>query len=135
MINLRRSVFLFAATIMLIALVSCMAIPKEPLTGNPEFLNSIYFNGTSGKVGHHMVASAFATCGESWSDSGVKMIRGSLPPGLTRNGSTIQGTPTQPGNWSVTIRFIKPTCRGKTYPDKDIRVNFHIEGIAPKRLK
>jgi len=82
-----------------------------------------------------MIARASATCGESWTKSGVKLVRGTLPPGLTRSDSIIQGTPTQPGEWYVILRFIKPTCNGKTYPDMDVGVHFSIEGIAPKRLK
>lgn len=140
MIILKRRMFLFLIAIIgfTLVLASC-AMPGsvEPKTGDSRFHNSIYYSGTSGKVGHHMSCELLGTCSGGWSynHSATKIVSGSLPPGLKMSGSIIQGTPSQPGTWLVTIRISNLKCNEKTYPDKDVRVNFYIEGIAPKRLK
>lgn len=138
MIVLKRRTFLLLIIIIgfIFVLASC-AVPKSAVskTGDTRFHNSIYYIGTEGKVGHHMYAEARAKCSITWNYSSVKIVSGTLPAGLTMDGYKIQGTPTQPGKWTLRIKFTKPTCNEKTYPDQTVQVNFYIEGIAPKRLK
>ena len=135
-----RSIFTFLSIVGLASLLAGCAAPgpvrrAEPVKGNPAFWNSIYYMGTSGEVGHHMVAEARATCGEPWGDHGVEIAHGRLPPGLNLSGSSIEGTPRQPGKWKVTVRFTGPTCRGKDYPDKNVYVTFYIKGFAPRKVR
>jgi hypothetical protein len=100
----------------------------------PAYLPISYYD-TSGQVGYHMVASPRARCGATWNWDTVTLIGGSLPPGLYLRGSKIEGTPTQPGNWQVTLEFTGLECRGKTYPDQDVSVNFTITGYAQRKVR
>ena len=95
----------------------------------------IWYEATQGKVGHHMVAVAKARCGANWSNNSSNKISGSLPPGLILRGSSIEGTPKSPGKWEATLRFTGLKCRGKSYPDQNVRVYFNIGGIAPRRVR
>ena len=125
-------------TLLMLILTNCAAPGSaKSVIGDSRFQNSLYYSGTSGKVGHHMSCQLLGTCSGGWSynHASTKVVSGSLPPGLTISDSFIQGTPTQPGTWTATIRISNLKCNEKAYPDADVRVNFYIEGIAPKRLK
>ena len=95
----------------------------------------IWYEATQGKVGHHMVAVARARCGANWDSNSPRNTWGSLPPGLILRGSNIEGTPKSPGKWEATLRFSGLKCRGKSYPDQNVRVHINIGGIAPRRVR
>ena len=75
---------------------------------------SIEYYGYSGKVGHHMTIypSLLNTLspdgnGCSWTFSDAALGSSQIPPGLEFNSSTarLEGTPRQPGRWTVTVFF------------------------------
>lgn len=95
----------------------------------------IWYNNTSGKAGFHMVSQPRADCPITWNSNDPSIIDGYLPPGLTLDKFNIVGTPQQPGNWLVKIRFTSISCQGRSYPDQDVDVYFNIQGDAPRGLE
>lgn len=123
-------------SIALLGLTGCGGSPvAQPASSGPPAYLSISYDGTSGKVGHHMIAQPGAHCGAVWTQQGTSHTSGTLPPGLQFDGSRIVGTPRQPGRWRVVVNFRAPECRGKIYPDQNVTVDFNIEGIAPRRVQ
>ena len=119
-------------------LLAGCAVPAstQKQRGSDGFVNSIRYLPPYGKVGHHYSLGPKATCGETWYCDPPEIVRGTLPPGLSiDNFGTIEGTPRQPGQWSVTIRFSGLKCRGQSYPDQDVRLNLTIEGIAVRGVR
>lgn len=109
---------------------------QRELKAHPPSHLTIRYEATHGKVGHHMVSWPGAICGgENWKHSTSNKISGSLPPGLILRGHKIEGTPRSPGQWAATVRFTGLKCRGKSYPDQNVRINFNIGGIAPRRVR
>lgn len=103
--------------------------------GDYRFFDSMYYIGTSGKVGHHMSASARATCKGGWLFGTTTVDYGSVPPGIKRNGTNFTGTPSQPGNWTIRLKMSGLKCNNKVYKDKYINVDFYIKGIAARRVR
>ena len=130
---MRRNVQVVQARIALFCIVLFGLTGCGESLAQPASL-SIRYDGTSAKVGHHMIAQPGAYCGETWTQQGVSHTSGTLPPGLQFDGSRIVGTPQQPGRWQVVVNFRAPECRGKIYPDQDVTVDFNIEGVAPRRI-
>jgi hypothetical protein len=94
-----------------------------------------YYTPTTGKVGQHLASdAAFGIsdmpdqCAVEWKDI---VIAGTLPPGLDISNSfssVIAGTPTEAGDWAVTVTFHQLGCSaipaGRV--DRAIKVNYHI---------
>jgi len=65
-----------------------------------------------------------------------------LPPGLApptlENNFIIAGTPTEPGDWDVTLALRDYYCgvssTGQHYGDRDVHIHFHIDGDAPRSV-
>jgi len=95
----------------------------------------IYYDTTAGKAGHHFVSQSRGNCPAGWTSNNPFITGGELPPGLELNAHTIVGTPQQPGNWLVKLRFTSIICQGRSYPDEDVSVYFSIQGDAPRKLK
>lgn len=118
---------------------------KRKYNASPPEQLSVWYKNTSGKVGHHMVASAVSTwtCTGSWWGENWSVVSGTLPPGLafrSSGTSSIAGTPQAPGKWPVRIRVSGFGCTSKsgqkrTYPGRDLSVTFHIKGIAARRIE
>lgn len=100
-----------------------------------HFLNTIKYAGTHGQVGYHMNARPRANCPGGWGYDRVEMTSGTLPPGIHMNGSSFEGTPQQPGDWGVFVKFSKLKCHDEIYPEKTVYVEFHIKGIAVRRVR
>ncbi|RJR15137.1 MAG: hypothetical protein C4581_12920 [Nitrospiraceae bacterium] len=100
----------------------------------PEQLK-IYYDVTAGKAGHHFVSQSRGNCAAGWISNYPVIIGGELPPGLKMDGHNIVGTPQQPGNWLVKLRFTSIRCQDRSYPDEDVSVYFTIQGDAPRKLK
>ncbi|HWY61570.1 MAG TPA: hypothetical protein VNW15_06690 [Rhizomicrobium sp.] len=123
--SIRGRSFLFAA----LALAASAGIARADY-----FLNG-YYTPTTGKVGQHLESdAAFGVtdtpdqCAVDWKDI---VITGTLPPGLDISNSfssVIAGTPTQAGDWAVTVTFHDLGCSaiptGRV--DRAIRVKYHI---------
>ena len=135
MIMRLTKLFTIAAVLFLVGCATATTTGYNPPTGDPKFWNSFSYTGQNTEVGHHMSASPRATCVGSWSVQSTQLVRGRLPPGLTLDGTRIEGTPQRPGNWSVTIRYFQPQCNGKVYADKDVPVDFNIKGIAVRKVR
>jgi hypothetical protein len=94
-----------------------------------------YYKPTTGKVGQHLSSdAAFGIsdmpdqCAVEWKDV---VITGTLPPGLDISNSfssVIAGTPTQAGDWAVTVTLHSLGCSAipAGQADRSIKVNFHI---------
>lgn len=95
----------------------------------------IWYRDTQGQVGYHMYATPRGNCKATWNKSGFQHISGDLPPGLYFHGSRIKGTPTQPGRWQVTVKFIGVTCMGRKYEDETVNVELNIKGYAPRKVQ
>ncbi|MFQ5692430.1 MAG: hypothetical protein ACE5IM_05230 [Nitrospinota bacterium] len=108
---------------------------EREFRAHPPASLPIWYRGTSGKVGYHMIAEPRARCGSTWQSSTATLVSGRLPAGLRLRGSRIEGTPQSPGKWQVTVRFTGIKCRGKSYPDQNVEISFNIEGFAPRRVK
>ncbi len=108
------------------------AQPVNP--GPPPSLN-IYYIGMTGKVGHHLVASAKGKCPVMWNAENFEHVSGNLPPGLSFRASAIEGIPEIPGKWQVTVRFTGIECQGQRYADQNVNVYFDIEGMAPRKVR
>lgn len=111
------------------------AAEQREFKAHPPSNLPIWYENTQGKVGHHMIAWPSARCGATWNNNSSNKISGSLPPGLILRGSNIEGTPKSPGKWEATVRFTGLKCRGKSYPDQNVRVHINIGGIAPRRVR
>lgn len=96
---------------------------------------TIYFDGTNGTVGHHMVCMARANCPVTWNSNNPQIVDGYLPSGLTLDGFRIVGIPQLPGNWYVKMKFSGPSCQGTSYPDQYVDINFYIQGDAPRQVQ
>jgi ankyrin repeat protein len=95
----------------------------------------IHYGDTSGKVGHHMSAGPVANCrGGGWHTAGFSHVSGSLPPGLDFAGSRLEGTPSQPGKWRLSVKFSGVSCRGNKYADEVVPLVVNIKGFAPRRV-
>ncbi len=95
---------------------------------------NIWYVGTYGKAGHHMVAQPKGNCPVTWNANNPTLVT-SLPPGLRLNAFNIEGTPEQPGRWISKVRFTGLSCQGKSYSDQTVTIDFNIEGDAPRRIK
>ena len=84
------------------------------------------------------------TAREYWGASGVS-IQGAIPPGLTPPfedddhiiHTRFEGTPTQPGEWLLSVTFHRVRClrTGEVVGDRSVEVRFRIEGDAVPGLK
>jgi hypothetical protein len=117
--------FLFAA----LALAICVGPARA------DYFLQGYYTPTAGKVGQHLASdAAFGIadvpdqCAVEWKDI---VVTGALPPGLDISNSfssVIAGTPTEAGDWAVTVTFHGLGCSAlpASRVDRAIRVNFHI---------
>jgi hypothetical protein len=119
----KRTAVLFAAL-----------LSAGPAEAADYFLHG-YYTPTTGKVGQHLASDAAFGIGDvpdqcvvDWKDIAIS---GVLPPGLdiaNSFSSVITGTPTEAGDWAVTVTFHDLAC--STLPaaaaDRSIKVNFHI---------
>jgi hypothetical protein len=106
-------------------------------------LRQIYYTSTAGKVGHHLSETVLGVCRDACGDQqrwaySAKHVGGTLPPGLKffEGDGRIEGTPQQPGNWQIQVRFSDLEC-GDTesrIPNRTVNVPFRIEGDAPRRV-
>lgn len=121
----------------LFMLIGCAGVSESDQRDyeKKQFLYSIKYEGTHGQVGYHMNARPRANCPGGWEYGSAEMSDGTLPPGIHMNGSTFEGTPQQPGDWGVFVKFYKLKCHDEIYTDKTVYVEFHIKGIAVKRVR
>lgn len=150
MITLRRLLF-FVSCIGIAAFIVACAVPQphtDKTNMQKERINNlqrdrikqaeqlrIYYDVTAGKAGHHFVSQPRGNCVPAWFANYPVIIDGELPPGLKMDGYNIVGTPQQPGNWLVKLRFTSIRCQDRSYPDEDVSVYFNIQGDAPRKLK
>jgi hypothetical protein len=113
--------------------------PAAPVTGT---FNHGVFSPTTGRVGYHMPANfGFydwdePTGNNSTCDPGVADMSatGTIPPGLTLLTSGthgFDGTPRQPGDWTVRVTIGRVACKQgpdqTVYGPRTIDVHFHID--------
>ena len=119
----------------LVTLTGCIMPPMEDMSDYEPLApyispNSVYYDGTSGKVGHHMTARPLNSGGCVWDYSTAEVVR-ALPPGISLSGSRLEGTPSQPGVWRVTVYLYGLHCtQGPDQTDQGtgtVRVSFNIE--------
>jgi|GEM_PF-3160354 ankyrin repeat protein len=94
----------------------------------------IHYQDIQGQVGYHLYAQPQAKCGATWTSEDFQRLSGSLPPGLRFDYSRIEGTPTQPGSWQVTVKFSGVKCKGQRYADEVVTIAVNIKGYAPRRV-
>ena len=73
-------------------------------------------------------------CGQALANTSGYSVAGAVPPGLSspdaNSGSyTFEGTPREPGDWSVRVTAHDLSCGSgsRNYGDMTAVVNFHIE--------
>jgi hypothetical protein len=120
-----RQKFLFAA----------LALALGTGAARADYFLHGYYKPTTGKVGQPLASdAAFAVtdtpdqCAVEWRDIA---ITGTLPPGLdisNSSSSVIAGTPTEAGDWAVTVTFHELGCSANpaAHVDRAIKVNYHI---------
>lgn len=139
MLLFKRASIILSFLVITIVFAGCVPPPshinKNSFQSGPPAKLNIYYTGEFGKVGYHMTAIPRANCPVTWNSNNPSIIRGELPPGLRLDGFDVVGTPQQPGNWNVVIRFTNIFCQGKLYPDQDVSVYFVIQGDAPRKLR
>jgi hypothetical protein len=94
----------------------------------------------NGRVGYHMFSKQVfydhdvpPECGHNAENSYMlaAAVEGDMPPGLTydEHQAAFEGTPKQPGDWSLTVVYSHMRCRGSEidFGDRRIPVHFHID--------
>ncbi|MBN2654166.1 MAG: hypothetical protein JXR79_03515 [Nitrospirae bacterium] len=131
-----KTLILLSAAVLLI--YGCVPPQSVNQTSNTRQAAStslkLWYEGTYGKAGHHMVAQPKGSCPVTWNANNPTLLS-TLPPGLKLNAFNIEGTPEQPGRWISKVRFTGLSCQGKSYPDQTVTINFNIEGDAPRKIK
>ena len=104
--------------------------------------SSFSFSPTSGRVGYHLVSKLNEPPNDRPVPGAACAVQPSemttsedLPPGLsttrTQTFYTIEGTPTQAGDWSIQVTFHDVKCSvgsdRRNYGDRTFPVNFHID--------
>lgn len=111
----------------------------------PRYYTRVEYEGTSGTVGHHMVADPYVHWDRNtWrgdpcpdSQGSYTLTGGSLPPGVTwnANSGTFQGTPQEPGEWHAEIHYRLYYCQHEgTREEFNTTAEFHISGDAVQSL-
>jgi hypothetical protein len=121
-----------------LVLAGCKApAPAGPTRPAVPF-QRVYYEPTSGTVGHHMISSL--TVYEDDTPAGLPCLfmadgvsyTGELPPGLEMpyGMNTFEGTPYQPGTWQVTVLLQGLHCTQGAdqsyHGDRSINVTFNI---------
>jgi hypothetical protein len=121
--------------------------PDLPMAADPtKFFRRLFYAPMNGKVGFHMVSKLLLYhddepgrgagvgqygCTGKWTHSALT-VDGTLPSGITLEGSNFEGTPQEPGDWEVTVHVPHVHCfegfDTDDYGDRDIHVHFHIDG-------
>jgi hypothetical protein len=136
--RLRLSVLLLGVCVCS-ARASARRAPAAPATGT---FNHLTFDNTTGRVGYHMFASFGApewdqptgnnaTCHPG---AGDWTTAGTVPPGLVLQqvpyGYGFDGTPRQPGDWTVNVTIGRIACMQgpdqTVYGPRTVAVHFHI---------
>jgi hypothetical protein len=104
-----------------------------------EWFSRGLFTQTDGRVGYHMYSQGVyydsdvpPECGHNAENSYelAAAVEGALPPGLTYDDgkAAFEGTPRQPGDWTVTVVSSHIHCRGSDidFGDRRRLVHFHI---------
>ena len=83
-----------------------------------------------GRIGYPLfVSNPKGRCAPSgdWT-ANTSIVSGTLPPGLTLNSnpSTITGTPTERGHWTVRLKKYNIICNGSSYKDFEQELRFQI---------
>lgn len=113
-------------------------------------LDSYPSEPVKGTVGYHLTARPIMEplvegCRNGLKETAVPgavcskdlIVSGSFPPGIDFDGCNelrIIGTPQEPGNWYVVIRFPEMVCPCGTRPPRNVPVEFQIEGVDPNWL-
>jgi hypothetical protein len=119
-------------------LVACVKTPPE--RDDTPRLNYIFMSNTEGQVGYHLHSELNfnGNCpSHTWSNT--LQYEGSLPPGLTFEEAPyqhVEGVPSQPGTWIVTLHVSDVRCRGSSedFGAREVSVRFNIKGDAPASL-
>ena len=121
---------------MLVLLVLIAACPKSR---GPDAVESfrVFFpdagpRGVPMTVGKRTQAKPAANCRTAdgrearWANTGVRIEKGELPPGLVIEDGAIAGVPAIPGSWQLTLTFTGVTCATKSMPDQTVDVALTI---------
>jgi hypothetical protein len=119
---------------------SARRAPAAPATGTFNHMN---FSNTNGRVGYHMFAAfGVPTWDEPTGDNatchpgaGDWIVAGTVPPGLALQqvpyGYGFDGTPRQPGDWTVNVTIGHIQCKEgpnqTDYGPRTVSVHFHID--------
>lgn len=134
---LRKLCSLLLCLVLVVSLDQCASGPGLASAPSVAPFSNIYLDPTSLKVGYHTVIGAHsAGCpsrGEgqpTWSSTATE-IEGTLPPGLQflDTPPRIEGTPRQPGTWTITYVVRGVSCIANpdvVYGDRRVRVSFII---------
>ena len=110
----------------------CDSTPLKDAGPGFSFVSSINFADTRGLIGNYLRTRLTARCNGPWGADNIR-VQGSLPPGITSNGTELAGTPLRAGAWYIQAKVSAPHCNGVVYDDKLLWVNFTIEGGRPQR--
>ena len=123
-----------------VILASCAGFGARAAPVDADNFIDFHFSPTNGKVGYHMAASSHftrrpAACGPTaLANTSGYTVSGAVPPGLSAPDIStgnygFEGTPREPGDWTVRVTVHDLTCQGaaKNYGDMTAVVNFHIE--------
>jgi hypothetical protein len=131
----RRGIATIACIVSVLGSEGCASAPPPP--PQPAPFSTIYLVPTTLRVGYHTVVGAHAEgCpfqGEgqpTWTSTSTQ-VEGTLPPGLQLldGPPRIEGTPRQPGTWTITYVLRGVSCIGNPsvdYGDRRVRVVFTV---------
>jgi len=121
--------------VLAVLLTSC-AKPDGPQRDAPfrVFYPDAGPRGLGLTLGERMQAKPAADCQGAdgrdarWANTGARLAKGDLPPGLVIEDSAIAGVPTTAGSWQVTLTFTGVTCSAKPMPDQTVDVAITVSG-------
>ena len=85
------------------------------------------------KVGKRFYAKPEGRCNYDdgrearWTTTGVGVVSGELPPGLTLEDGVIGGVPTKPGDYQARIELRGVMCAGKSYESQTVDIGISVK--------